>query len=71
MQGVFLPLNRTGMSSGASFLQQMSFESAISFLRRAVYRGRRDSLASPSARIMVGRPCRSGTGSFDVLTKVV
>jgi len=63
-------MNRTGMANGASALQQMSFESAIGFMRRAVYRGREDHLASPSARIMVGRPCRTGTGCFELRAHV-
>ncbi len=49
----------------------MTFETAISFLRQAALGGKRDTLTSPSARIVVGQPCFGGTGSFRVVQDLV
>lgn len=65
--GTFQPLSRKGMESSASPLQQMSFESSLVFLKAATIHGRPDSLASPSSRLMVGLPCKSGTGAFSLM----
>lgn len=37
--GEFLPLNRKGMESSTSPLQQMSFESSLAFLKNAIMQG--------------------------------
>lgn len=66
-EGTFLPFSRQGLDSGSSPLLKMSFESTCQFLTRAVLDGGYDSLESPSARIVVGRPFAGGTGAFDVL----
>lgn len=68
--GTFKPLSRKGMEDSCSPLQQISFESSLGFVRNAALQGKRDDLESPSARIMVGRPCRSGTGAFTLLHKL-
>lgn len=68
--GTFKPLSRKGMESSSSPLQQMSFESSLQFLRNATGFGNIDNLNSPSSRLMVGLPVKSGTGSFDILTKI-
>lgn len=68
--GVFEPMNRTGMESSASALQQMSFESSLVFLRNAVVRGKKDGLQNPSSCLMVGKPCRMGTGCFELLHRM-
>lgn len=65
--GTFQPLSRKGMESSASPLQQMSFESSLVFLKAATIQGRADSLSSPSSRLMVGQPCKSGTGAFTLI----
>lgn len=65
--GSFKPMSRRGMESSASPLQQMSFESSVRFLRDATISGRLDNLDSPSARLMVGQPCKSGTGAFSLI----
>lgn len=65
--GTFQPLSRTGMQSSASPLQQMSFEASLNFLKSAAIQGREDSLATPSSRLMVGQPCKTGTGAFTLL----
>lgn len=68
--GAFVPLNRTGMENSVSPMQQMSFESSLAFLRSAVVRGKRDLLQNPSSCLMVGKPCRTGTGCFDLLHRM-
>lgn len=65
--GTFKPLNRKGIESSASPLQQISFESALQFLKHAVVQGRTDSINSPSSCLMVGQPCKTGTGSFGLV----
>lgn len=65
--GTFKPLNRKGIESSASPLQQISFESALQFLKNAVVQGRTDKINSPSSCLMVGNPCKTGTGSFGLI----
>ncbi|KAK3927796.1 DNA-directed RNA polymerase I subunit RPA1 [Frankliniella fusca] len=64
--GIFSPMNRTGLDNNPSSLQKMSFEAPIGFLKKSLWLGKSDSLESPSSRICVGRPCRSGTGAFQL-----
>ena len=45
-------------------------QTTLNFLKDAVLDGDWDNLATPSARIVLGRLGTMGTGSFDVLTKV-
>lgn len=66
--GSFKPLSRSGIESSASPLQQMSFESTLKFLKSAIVKSQLDSLNSPSSRLMVGQPCKSGTGAFTCMT---
>lgn len=68
--GAFVPLNRTGMDTSISPMQQMSFESSLAFLRNAIIRGKQDHLQNPSSCLMVGKPCKTGTGCFDLLQKM-
>ncbi|XP_015182840.1 PREDICTED: DNA-directed RNA polymerase I subunit RPA1 [Polistes dominula] len=68
--GTFKPLSRKGMDDSASPLQQMSFESSLNFLRNATLQGKKDDLKSPSSRLMLGQPCKSGTGAFSLLAKI-
>ncbi|XP_015122909.1 DNA-directed RNA polymerase I subunit RPA1 [Diachasma alloeum] len=68
--GSFQPMSRKGMENSASPLQQMSFESSLTFLKSATLQGKRDDLTSPSSRLMLGQPCRTGTGAFDVYLKM-
>lgn len=65
--GTFKPLNRKGIESSASPLQQISFESALQFLKSAVVQGRTDKINSPSSCLMLGHPCKTGTGSFGLI----
>ncbi|XP_063826212.1 DNA-directed RNA polymerase I subunit RPA1 [Ostrinia nubilalis] len=64
--GVFEPMSRKGMESSTSPLQQMSFESSLIFLKDAVINAKTDNLRSASSCLMLGQPCRSGTGAFSL-----
>ncbi|GLV36874.1 Son of sevenless [Carabus blaptoides fortunei] len=68
--GTFEPLSRRGMECNASPLQQMSFESSLTFLKAASIQGKQDSLSSPSSCLMVGKPCTTGTGAFTLFQKI-
>ncbi|CAG5085409.1 Similar to Polr1a: DNA-directed RNA polymerase I subunit RPA1 (Mus musculus) [Cotesia congregata] len=68
-EGSYQPLSRRGMESSASPLQQMTFESSVAFLKTATVRAKTDNLMAPSGRLMLGQPCKSGTGCFDLLFK--
>ncbi|CAH2048406.1 unnamed protein product, partial [Iphiclides podalirius] len=67
--GVFEPMSRKGMESSTSPLQQMSFESSLIFLKEAVLNSKKDTLRSASSCLMLGQPCRSGTGAFSLQHK--
>ncbi|KAM3962676.1 LOW QUALITY PROTEIN: RNA polymerase I subunit RpI1 [Aphomia sociella] len=64
--GVFEPMSRKGMESSTSPLQQMSFESSLIFLKEAVLNAKTDNIRSASSCLMLGQPCRSGTGAFSL-----
>ena len=68
--GGFSPFNRMGIRSGVSPFMKMSFETTVGFLRDAVLDGDWDELKSPSARIVLGKIGKVGTGAFDVLMPV-
>jgi DNA-directed RNA polymerase I subunit RPA1 len=68
--GDYIPMNRLGMNHCASPLLQMSFETTCTFLSRAADEGLADSMESPSARIVLGKVPKLGTGAFDLLTPV-
>lgn len=70
VDGTFKPMSRKGMENNVSPLQQISFESSITFLKAAALRGNNDHLDSPSSRLMVGQLCKSGTGCFGIYNKV-
>ncbi|XP_069488274.1 DNA-directed RNA polymerase I subunit RPA1 [Ambystoma mexicanum] len=65
-EGVYKPLNRIGMQSNASPLQQMTFETSFKFLKQATMMGAHDELRSPSACLVVGKVVKGGTGLFDL-----
>ncbi|XP_006111690.2 DNA-directed RNA polymerase I subunit RPA1 [Pelodiscus sinensis] len=65
-EGVYKPLNRFGMQSNSSPLQQMTFETSYKFLKDATMMGAHDELRSPSACLVVGKVVRGGTGLFDL-----
>ncbi|KFB45117.1 hypothetical protein ZHAS_00013038 [Anopheles sinensis] len=68
--GRYTAMNRMGMVD-ASPLQQLSFESSITFLKRAMLKAQNDPLESPSARLMVGQPCKLGTGAFTLYSSAL
>jgi DNA-directed RNA polymerase beta' subunit len=68
--GGFTPFNRNGMRANVSPFMKMSFETTVGFLKEAVLERDWDDLDNPSARIVVGRLGRIGTGAFDVFAPV-
>jgi len=62
--GTYKPFNRVGIENNPSPLQQMTFETAMGFLRSATLGGKTDNLISPSACVVIGKPTKGGTGSF-------
>ncbi|XP_077289293.1 RNA polymerase I subunit RpI1 [Arctopsyche grandis] len=64
--GIFEPMSRKGMESSTSPLQQMSFESSLTFLKDAAIKGKGDALQSASSCLMLGQPCKTGTGLFSL-----
>ena len=68
--GTYRPFNRIGIDNHASPLQQMTFETAMGFLRQATLGGKTDSLTSPSACLVIGKPTKGGTGAFRLLQKL-
>lgn len=72
--GIFEPMSRKGMEASTSPLQQMSFESSLIFLKEAVLNSKMDNIKSASSCLMLGQPCRSGTGAFtlqDITVKLL
>uniref|UniRef100_A0A673NKL2 DNA-directed RNA polymerase n=1 Tax=Sinocyclocheilus rhinocerous TaxID=307959 RepID=A0A673NKL2_9TELE len=65
-EGVYKPLNRFGIQSNSSPLQQMTFETSYKFLKQATMLGSYDRLSSPSACLVVGKVVKGGTGLFDL-----
>ncbi|XP_052010608.1 DNA-directed RNA polymerase I subunit RPA1 [Xyrauchen texanus] len=65
-EGVYKPLNRFGIQSNSSPLQQMTFETSYKFLKQATMLGSYDKLSSPSACLVVGKLVKGGTGLFDL-----
>ncbi|KFP11170.1 DNA-directed RNA polymerase I subunit RPA1, partial [Egretta garzetta] len=65
-EGSYKPLNRFGIQSNSSPLQQMTFETSYKFLKEATMMGAHDELRSPSACLVVGKVVKGGTGLFDL-----
>ncbi|XP_060138282.1 DNA-directed RNA polymerase I subunit RPA1 [Zootoca vivipara] len=65
-EGVYKPLNRFGIQSNSSPLQQMTFETSYKFLKEATMQGSHDELQSPSACLVVGKVVKGGTGLFEL-----
>ena len=68
--GGFTPFNRNGLKSSVSPFMKMSFETTLGFLKDAVLESDYDDLKNPSARIVMGKVGKVGTGAFDVLMPV-
>uniref|UniRef100_A0A182W273 DNA-directed RNA polymerase subunit n=1 Tax=Anopheles minimus TaxID=112268 RepID=A0A182W273_9DIPT len=69
--GTFQAMNRMTMEFSASPLQQISFETSLKFLKDALTKGKNDSLESPSSRLIVGQPCKLGTGAFTLYSSAL
>ena len=67
--GTYKPLNRVGIENNPSPLQQMTFETAMGFLRSATLGVKTDFLSSPSACVVLDKPTKGGTGAFGILHK--
>ena len=67
VQGSYRACNRMGIESSASAFLKISFETAAHFLTQATLTGTEDSLASPAARIVMGRQVQVGTGCFSLI----
>lgn len=65
-EGTYRALNRYGIQSSSSPLQQMTFETSYKFLKDATLAGAKDELKSPSACLVVGKVVKGGTGLFDL-----
>lgn len=65
--GGYRSLNRIGMNARPSPYLKMSFETTTRFLTEACLHGETENMDSPSARIVMGRVVKSGTGAFDLL----
>jgi len=66
VDGTYRPFNRIGIDNNPSPLQQMTFETAMGFLRAATLSSRKDNLMSPSACIILGKTAQVGTGSIQL-----
>lgn len=69
-EGTYLAFNRQGIDSSTSAFKKMSYETTCQFLTKAVLNGEREDLASPSARIVLGKLNNVGTGSFDLMARM-
>ena len=65
-EGGYKPLNRAGIETHTSPLLKMSFETTMHFLSEATLHGEADSITSPSSSIILGKPPKTGTGSFEL-----
>ncbi|KAL4436829.1 hypothetical protein ABPG75_003968 [Micractinium tetrahymenae] len=65
--GGYRACNRIGIEACTSPFLKISFETAASFLVSATLHGDVDSLTSPAARIVLGRPVGVGTGCLDLV----
>jgi DNA-directed RNA polymerase I subunit RPA1 len=68
--GGYRACSRLGIESSTSPLLKISFETATAFLVAATLHGDGDALASPAARIVLGRPVGVGTGAMAVLQRL-
>ena len=69
-EGSYKAFNRRAIETCASCLQQMSFETTMSFVVKASMQGAYDSLKSPSSQIVTGKPVACGSGAFDLLHRL-
>jgi len=67
--GDFKPMNRIGMADASSSFLQMSFETTANFMIDAALNNTQETMMSPSANIVLGRPIRHGTGALECIMK--
>ena len=65
-QGKYRSFSRVGISYSSSPLLKMTYETTLQFLMEACETKSIDNGTTPSSRIMLGRPPKCGTGSFDI-----
>ena len=70
-EGTYKPFNRIGMETNSSPFQKMSFETTMHFLKNATIAGDTDPIRSPSACLVAGRVVKGGTGSFELLQRLI
>ena len=68
-QGKYRSFSRVGISYSSSPLLKMTYETTLQFLMEACETKSVDNCTTPSSRIMLGRPPKCGTGSFDIFQK--
>ena len=68
-QGKYRSFSRVGISYCSSPLLKMTYETTLQFLMEACETKSTDNGTTPSSRIMLGRPPKCGTGSFDIFQK--
>ena len=70
-QGKYRSFSRVGISYSSSPLLKMTYETTLQFLMEACETKAIDKGNTPSSRIMLGRPPKCGTGSFDIFQKMI
>ena len=68
-QGKYRSFSRGGISYCSSPILKMTYETTLQFLMEACETKSIDKGNTPSSRIMLGRPPKCGTGSFDIFQK--
>ena len=68
-QGKYRSFSRVGISYCSSPILKMTYETTLQFLMEACETKSIDKGNTPSSRIMLGRPPKCGTGSFDIFQK--
>ena len=68
-QGKYRSFSRVGISYSSSPILKMTYETTLQFLMEACETKSIDRGDTPSSRIMLGRPPKCGTGSFDLFQK--
>lgn len=66
VHGYVNPMSRAGMQHNNSPFLKMSFETTMKFLTEACLFNQYESLNTPSARLVLGRNVKNGTGVFDL-----
>jgi len=69
-EGGYKALNRHGMYAEPSPLLKMTYETTMGFLSDAARHGDVDTLNTPSASIVLGKPPKCGTGAFELLANL-